>query len=39
MKVITCHKSPDFDAIASSIAAKKLYPDAVLALPPYLPTQ
>ena len=37
MKVITCHKSPDFDAIASSIAAKKLYPDAVLALPPLPP--
>jgi len=37
MKVITCHKSPDFDAIASSMAAKKLYPDAVLALPPLPP--
>ncbi|MCD6223635.1 MAG: CBS domain-containing protein, partial [Deltaproteobacteria bacterium] len=37
MKVITCHKSPDFDAIASSIAAKKLYPDALLVLPPLPP--
>ncbi|WP_035589779.1 CBS domain-containing protein [Hippea jasoniae] len=33
MKVITTHKNPDFDAIASCIAAKKLYPDAIIMLP------
>ncbi|MGB9755724.1 MAG: CBS domain-containing protein [Desulfurella sp.] len=33
MKVITCHIEPDFDAIASAIAAKLLYPDAVLVFP------
>ncbi len=33
MKVITAHKNPDFDAIASCIAAKKLYPDAKIIFP------
>lgn len=33
MKVITCHIKPDFDAIASCIAAKKLYPDAKIVFP------
>ncbi len=33
MKAITTHKNPDFDAIASCIAAKKLYPDAVILFP------
>ncbi len=33
MKAITTHKNPDFDAIASCIAAKKLYPDAILLFP------
>ncbi len=30
MKVIITHQNPDFDAIASAIAAKKLYPDATV---------
>ncbi len=34
MKVITTHKNPDFDAISSCIAAKKLYPDAKIQFPP-----
>ncbi len=33
MDVITTHITADFDALASMIAAKKLYPDAVLAFP------
>ncbi len=33
MKAITAHKNPDFDAIASCVAAKKLYPDAVILFP------
>jgi len=33
MEVITTHINADFDALASMIAAKKLYPDAVLAFP------
>ncbi len=33
MKAITTHKNPDFDAIASCVAAKKLYPDAVIIFP------
>ena len=31
MEVITTHVSADFDAMASMLAAKKLYPDAVVA--------
>lgn len=31
MEVITTHLNADFDAMASMIAAKKIYPDAVLA--------
>lgn len=31
MEVITTHVNADFDAFASMVAAKKLYPDAVLA--------
>ncbi len=34
MKVITTHKNPDFDAISSCIAAKKLYPEAKILFPP-----
>jgi tRNA nucleotidyltransferase (CCA-adding enzyme) len=33
MEVITSHINADFDAMASMIAAKKLYPDAVLVFP------
>lgn len=33
MKVITTHRSPDFDAFASCVAAKKLYGDHVIVLP------
>jgi len=33
MDVITTHINADFDALASMLAAKKLYPDAVLAFP------
>jgi tRNA nucleotidyltransferase (CCA-adding enzyme) len=33
MKVITTHKNPDFDAIASCIAAKKIYEDAYIMFP------
>lgn len=33
MKIITTHRNPDFDAIASCIAAKKLYPDAKIIFP------
>jgi len=33
MQVITTHLNADFDAIASCMAAKKLYPDAHIVLP------
>ncbi len=33
MEVITTHLNADFDAFASMVAAKKLYPDAVVAFP------
>lgn len=33
MKVITSHLNADFDSLASMVAAKKLYPDAVLVFP------
>ncbi|MDY0042498.1 MAG: DHH family phosphoesterase, partial [Desulforhabdus sp.] len=33
MEVITTHVNADFDAMASMIAAKKLYPEAVLIFP------
>jgi tRNA nucleotidyltransferase (CCA-adding enzyme) len=33
MKVITSHINADFDSLSSMIAAKKLYPDAVLSFP------
>lgn len=33
MEVITTHVNADFDAMASMIAAKRLYPDAVLVFP------
>lgn len=33
MKVITTHRDVDFDALSSMVAAKKLYPEAVLVLP------
>ncbi|MBI5875637.1 MAG: CBS domain-containing protein [Deltaproteobacteria bacterium] len=33
MQVITSHINADFDTLASMLAAKKLYPDAVLAFP------
>src|SRR5512137_1626645 len=33
MDVITTHINADFDGLASMLAAKKLYPDAVLAFP------
>ena len=33
MDVITTHINADFDAVGSMIAAKKLYPDALLVLP------
>jgi tRNA nucleotidyltransferase (CCA-adding enzyme) len=33
MKVITSHVNADFDSLSSMIAAKKLYPDAILAFP------
>ncbi|MGE4546436.1 MAG: CBS domain-containing protein, partial [Desulfurella sp.] len=33
MKVITCHIEPDFDAIASAIAAKLLFKDAIVVFP------
>ncbi len=36
MEVIASHSNADFDAIASMVAAKRLYPDAVLVLPPSL---
>lgn len=33
MKVITTHINADFDALASMLAAKKIYPDAVVVFP------
>ncbi|QQK76943.1 CBS domain-containing protein [Salicibibacter cibarius] len=33
MKIIASHKNTDFDALASLVAAKKLYPDADILLP------
>lgn len=33
MKIITTHFNADFDALSSMVAAKKLYPDAVLVFP------
>jgi len=33
MEVITAHSNTDFDALASMVAAKKLYPGAALVLP------
>ncbi|ROQ91993.1 CBS domain-containing protein [Desulfosoma caldarium] len=33
MEVITTHLNADFDAMASMVAAKKLYPDALLVFP------
>jgi tRNA nucleotidyltransferase (CCA-adding enzyme) len=33
MEVITTHLNADFDALASMVAAKKFYPDAILAFP------
>lgn len=33
MKIITTHLNADFDGLASMIAAKKLYPDAVMTFP------
>ncbi|MDI6801108.1 MAG: CBS domain-containing protein [Thermodesulfovibrionales bacterium] len=33
MEVITSHINADFDALASAMAAKKLYPDAVIVFP------
>ncbi|MDR1607172.1 MAG: DHH family phosphoesterase [Deltaproteobacteria bacterium] len=31
--IITCHVNPDFDAVASLVAASHLYPEAALVLP------
>jgi len=33
MQIITTHKGADFDAVASVMAAKILYPEAVAVLP------
>ncbi len=33
MKVITSHHNADFDSLSSMVAAKKLYPDALLVFP------
>ncbi|MGW8271883.1 MAG: DHH family phosphoesterase, partial [Thermodesulfovibrionales bacterium] len=33
MEVITCHVNADFDCFSSMVAARKLYPSAVLAFP------
>ncbi len=33
MKLILCHDTADMDALASMIAAKRLYPDALMVLP------
>lgn len=33
MKVITSHNNADFDSLSSMVAAKKIYPDAILVFP------
>ena len=33
MKIVTTHYNADFDALSSMVAAKKLYPDAILVFP------
>jgi tRNA nucleotidyltransferase (CCA-adding enzyme) len=33
MKVITSHYNADFDSLSSMVAAKRLYPDAILSFP------
>jgi tRNA nucleotidyltransferase (CCA-adding enzyme) len=33
MDVITCHLNADFDALASAVAAKRLYPEGVIVMP------
>jgi hypothetical protein len=33
MDIITSHTNADFDALASMVAAKKLYPEATIAVP------
>ncbi|MGC8660821.1 MAG: hypothetical protein ACP5U1_17310, partial [Desulfomonilaceae bacterium] len=33
MEIITTHVNADFDAFASMVAAKKLYPDAFVVFP------
>ena len=33
MEIVTTHKNTDFDALASTIAATILYPDAIPVLP------
>jgi len=33
MEIITCHTNADFDALASMMAARKLYPDAHIVFP------
>ncbi len=33
MKIITTHFNPDYDALASAIAIKKIYPEAYIVLP------
>lgn len=33
MQIITTHKGTDFDAVASVLAAKMLYPEAIAVLP------
>jgi len=33
MQIITTHLNADFDCIASMMAAKKIYPEALLVLP------
>ena len=33
MEVVTCHLNADFDALASMVAARKLYPGAVAVFP------
>ena len=33
MDIITTHIGADFDSLAAMVAAKKLYPDAVLVFP------
>jgi tRNA nucleotidyltransferase (CCA-adding enzyme) len=33
IEVITTHMNADFDALASMLAAKKLYPEAIMVFP------